>query len=108
MQCLFTAVLVALSALKAVSAFDADPSQYSIAYAATPVPVTLGVMSKCPDARVCESIFDDVLKTVGHNMIDIRFSFIGKCVALAFIQIYVELMKPTKVERLRTDLWCIL
>jgi len=29
------------------------------------VQVDLGVMSRCPDARLCEAVFDDVLKTPG-------------------------------------------
>jgi hypothetical protein len=32
------------------------------------VPVILGVMSRCPDAQLCESVFDDVLKQVGVKM----------------------------------------
>jgi len=41
------------------------------------VPVTLGVMSRCPDALVCETVFDDVLKQVGDK-VNISLSFIGK------------------------------
>jgi hypothetical protein len=32
------------------------------------VPVILGVMSRCPDALLCESVFDDVLRQVGPKM----------------------------------------
>ncbi|KAJ7638803.1 hypothetical protein FB45DRAFT_988738 [Roridomyces roridus] len=38
------------------------------ARAKTPVQVELGVMSRCPDALVCESVFDQVLKEVGSKM----------------------------------------
>lgn len=41
------------------------------------VPVTLGVMSQCPDALYCESVFDEVLKEVG-DIVDLRLSFIGR------------------------------
>lgn len=41
------------------------------------VPVVLGVMSRCPDAILCESVFDRVLQRVGDK-IDISLSFIAK------------------------------
>ncbi|KAG9126032.1 hypothetical protein FRC07_005150 [Ceratobasidium sp. 392] len=40
------------------------------------VPVTLGVMSRCPDAITCETVFDKVLERVGDK-VDISLSFIG-------------------------------
>jgi len=42
-----------------------------------PVPVTLGVMSRCPDALLCESVFDEVLDIVGHTKVDLNLSFIA-------------------------------
>lgn len=42
------------------------------------VPVVLGVMSRCPDAILCESVWDTVLQQVG-NKVDISLSFIGRC-----------------------------
>jgi hypothetical protein len=44
------------------------------------VPVQLGVMSRCPDALLCESIFDQVLKKVSDK-VDLAFFFIAKCAA---------------------------
>jgi len=41
------------------------------------VPVTLGVMSRCPDAMLCESVFNKVLQSVGDK-VDISLTFIGK------------------------------
>lgn len=41
------------------------------------VPVTLGVMSKCPDALLCESVFDKVVPQV-EDKIDLSLSFIGR------------------------------
>ena len=41
------------------------------------VPLTLGVMSRCPDAIRCESVIDDVLKQVASK-VDISLSFIGR------------------------------
>ncbi|TDL29882.1 hypothetical protein BD410DRAFT_45349 [Rickenella mellea] len=40
------------------------------------VPVLLGVMSRCPDALICESVFDKVLSQVGDK-VDLSLSFIG-------------------------------
>ena len=55
------------------------------------VPVTLGVMSRCPDALYCETIFDQVLSasakqlqasttsttTTINSLVDLQLSFIG-------------------------------
>lgn len=43
------------------------------------VPVTLGVMSRCPDAMLCESVFDKVLAQIGSK-VQLSLSFIGKYV----------------------------
>ncbi|KAI0939272.1 hypothetical protein AcV5_000737 [Taiwanofungus camphoratus] len=51
-----------------------NPSEF--AFTDTKVPVTLGVMSRCPDALLCESVFDHVLKRVGDK-VDLSLSFIG-------------------------------
>ncbi|KAK7695986.1 hypothetical protein QCA50_000626 [Cerrena zonata] len=41
------------------------------------VPVVLGVMSQCPDAIVCEAVFDDVVART-LDKIDLSLTFIGK------------------------------
>lgn len=41
------------------------------------VQVVLGVMSQCPDAIYCESVFDDVLNQVG-DIVDMKLTFIGR------------------------------
>jgi len=41
------------------------------------VPIILGVMSKCPDAFLCESIFDQVLNRVGPK-VSLELTFIAK------------------------------
>ena len=43
----------------------------------TKVPVVLGVMSGCPDAILCESVFDRVIERVSDK-IDLRLTFIGE------------------------------
>jgi len=41
------------------------------------VPLTLGVMSRCPDAILCESVIDKALKNVADK-VDLSLSFIAK------------------------------
>jgi len=41
------------------------------------VPVTLGVMSACPDAILCESVIDQVLQDV-QDKVDLSLTYIGK------------------------------
>ena len=41
------------------------------------VPVRLGVMSRCPDALTCESLFDNVVKRVGDK-IDLALVYVAK------------------------------
>ncbi|KZP17283.1 hypothetical protein FIBSPDRAFT_830755 [Athelia psychrophila] len=41
------------------------------------VPVKLGVMSACPDALVCEAVFDKVLEQV-REIVDINLTYIAK------------------------------
>lgn len=51
-----------------------EPAQ--LAYNAVKVPVILGVMSRCPDALLCETVFDQVLPQVADK-VDLSLSFIG-------------------------------
>lgn len=44
------------------------------------VPITLGVMSRCPDALTCEAVFDDVLRRVGYEKVDLALTFIARLV----------------------------
>lgn len=54
-------------------------SAFTLLKADVKVPVTLGVMSRCPDALLCEAVFDKVVAQVGDKM-ELSLSFIGKCV----------------------------
>ena len=64
-------------------------SLYLVAASATPtavqqswsistrrVPVTLGVMSRCPDALLCETLFDKVIPRVAEK-IDIALAYVA-------------------------------
>jgi hypothetical protein len=41
------------------------------------VPVILGVMSRCPDALLCEAVFDQVLNKV-IGIIDLKLNYVGQ------------------------------
>ncbi|KAJ6485012.1 hypothetical protein C8R47DRAFT_1130511 [Mycena vitilis] len=41
------------------------------------VPVELGVMSRCPDALACETIFNDVLNEVGRERMDLSLVYVA-------------------------------
>jgi len=43
----------------------------------TRVPVTLGVMSRCPDALLCESVLDGVFKKT-WDLVDVNLTFIAQ------------------------------
>lgn len=66
--------LVALFALCSRSLADQTPLRYTAED--IKVPVVLGVMSQCPDAILCESVFDKVLQKVGDK-IDLSLTFLG-------------------------------
>jgi len=43
------------------------------------VPVTLGVMSQCPDALLCEAVFDQVLSSREvMGIVDLQLTYIGQ------------------------------
>lgn len=65
------------NALKSQLTFAAALDRVSIK-----VPVTLGVMSRCPDALFCEEVFDSVVEEVGFDKVDVTLSFIAKSVEL--------------------------
>ncbi|KAI9001439.1 hypothetical protein BD414DRAFT_474639 [Trametes punicea] len=74
-SCLLTAILFirgAATARLAVQTSDAYTSSLSDAK----VPVVLGVMSRCPDAMLCETVFDHVLERVADK-VDLSLTFIG-------------------------------
>ncbi|KAI0701807.1 hypothetical protein BC835DRAFT_1404460 [Cytidiella melzeri] len=55
---------------------DSSSSPDHYATPVVKVPVVLGVMSQCPDAIVCESVFDETLQQVGDK-VDLSLTFIG-------------------------------
>lgn len=56
-----------------------DSSQYqqNLTHAVVKVPVQLGVMSRCPDALLCENIFDQVLDKVAGK-IELSLIYVAK------------------------------
>jgi len=72
-------LLFTLLAACAVAALQAPRDQIPLQAPKTAdvkVPVTLGVMSRCPDALICESVFDRVLMRVS-DQIDLSLTFLG-------------------------------
>ncbi|KAE9410480.1 hypothetical protein BT96DRAFT_871390 [Gymnopus androsaceus JB14] len=54
-----------------------DSSQHPLQLPDIKVPVTLGVMSRCPDAFLCERVWDDVLKKVASK-VDLKLVYVAK------------------------------
>ncbi|KAI0832295.1 hypothetical protein BC628DRAFT_1310066 [Trametes gibbosa] len=52
------------------------PGAYTGGFGDVRVPVVLGVMSRCPDAVLCETVFDHVLERV-EDKIDLSLTFVG-------------------------------
>jgi hypothetical protein len=71
---LLTLLFVLVSASPPVPFLDQTAADGLLA---TRVPVQLGVMSKCPDALLCESTFNAVLEKVGDKM-DLSLLYIAK------------------------------
>ena len=79
----FTVSLLALAAHSVASPSlvvqDELQTPYSSPTVETKVPVILGVMSRCPDAVLCEAVFDQVLKKVGDK-VDLSLTFVAQYV----------------------------
>jgi hypothetical protein len=48
------------------------------------VPVHLGVMSRCPDALLCETVFNRVLERVAEK-IDLSLTYVAECVHIVLL-----------------------
>jgi hypothetical protein len=53
------------------------PLRQNVSALEVKVNVVLGVMSRCPDALLCESVFDEVLKHVSHK-VDLSLTYLAK------------------------------
>jgi len=79
---MLTLCLVALAALVSSTVALPPHAQAPIGLAPVPdnntrVPIMLGVMSRCPDALLCESVLDGAFKQT-WDIVDINLSFVGK------------------------------
>lgn len=59
------------------SNYGSTMQQGVFSIAAKKVPVELGVMSRCPDALVCEDVFNQVVQRVGDK-VDLSLVYIAK------------------------------
>ena len=62
---------------------------------AVKVPVTLGVMSACPDAILCESVFEHVLQRVADK-VDLTLTFIGRYADHSYSWHYMLMSRQTE------------
>lgn len=74
-------MLTAISLLSLLSSTVAafyvpEQAQHSLSLEDVKVPVTLGVMSACPDALKCEAVFNRVLQRVGDK-IDLTLTYVA-------------------------------
>ena len=60
--------------------WGAQIHQYKLETKGVRVPVTLAVMSACPDAILCESVFDEVIGRLGHSKVAIDLTYIARFV----------------------------
>lgn len=94
---LLTLLFVLVSASPHVPLVDQTASDRTFD---TRVPVQLGVMSKCPDALLCESTFNEVLGKVGDKM-DLSLVYVAKYIVLLIelqhssFDTYLDLMNPS-------------
>ncbi len=92
MMMLSKSVVSALS-LCLVAAY-ARPVQQSWSSTSRRVPVTLGVMSRCPDALLCETLFDNVIPRVAEK-IDLSFAYVATYVPVQTFLRLVRAYRPT-------------
>ncbi|KZT74269.1 hypothetical protein DAEQUDRAFT_720429 [Daedalea quercina L-15889] len=74
----FTTLMLAACSLAGLPLVVQDDQQtpYTSVNSDTKVPVILGVMSRCPDAVLCETVFDQVLKKVAGK-VDLSLTFVA-------------------------------
>ncbi|EIM85632.1 uncharacterized protein STEHIDRAFT_81113 [Stereum hirsutum FP-91666 SS1] len=70
-----SSAMLMLNPLGAQEPFTTNPTTPS-PFDDVKVPVTLGVMSRCPDAQLCEAVFDQVLKKV-RDKVEFSLTFVG-------------------------------
>ncbi len=69
-------MLVVLSLCLVAAHVSARPVQQPWSSNSLRVPVTLGVMSRCPDALLCETLFDNVIPRVDEK-IDLSLAYVA-------------------------------
>ncbi|KAI0353532.1 hypothetical protein OH77DRAFT_1591235 [Trametes cingulata] len=75
LSCLSTSILAVAAGSGPLNVQSNDA--YAGGFDDVKVPVVLGVMSRCSDAVLCETVFDRVVERVG-NKIDLSLAFVGQ------------------------------
>lgn len=83
-------VVTTLSLCAVAVCASARPVQHSWSSNTLRVPVTLGVMSRCPDALLCETLFDNVIPRVAEKI----------NLSLAYVATYVLIRTVSDPSRL--------
>jgi hypothetical protein len=73
---MFKGIASVLSLCLVASSATPAAVQQSWSISTRRVPVTLGVMSRCPDALLCETLFDKVIPRVAEK-IDIALAYVA-------------------------------
>jgi len=74
----FLSIFLTFALASAVSPALYHDSQIPFQEQGIRVPVELGVMSRCPDALLCESVFDQVLKEVGRQKMNLSLIYVAR------------------------------
>jgi len=95
-----TAFAVHLSPLLTVQ----DPSQHLLNRDDVKVPVQLGVMSRCPDALLCENTFNQVIPKV-ENKVDLSMVYLAKFVDISMCAVLSHKYYFKQTGPIGTGLW---
>ena len=77
--------LALLSTSSQLTSFRIQNSSPTPADLVVRVPLDLGVMSRCPDALLCESLFDEILESVSGK-VDLSLIYVARYFALCICQ----------------------
>ena len=84
LRCLCLVPAAVLAVQSPLSLYDSSQYQQSPIRPRVKVPVQLGVMSRCPDALLCETIFNQVLERATEK-INLSLTYVAECVHIVLL-----------------------
>lgn len=79
LYCFLLVVGLSLPAIGAAVNLSSNPQvQHPLVAGNIRVPITLGIMSRCPDAKLCENILDTAFEQVGFDKVDVSLFFVAR------------------------------